>query len=416
MPRLWIRSKNQMHMPPISIDPDILTKVAQQSLGNPSLELLDWSAAALSHEKVIETTGGLFCFRGSGWDGTEKRQWSAVLKVVEQPGQGCQQPQELCYWRRELLAYQSGLLSDLPGGVRPPRGYGVSEQEKGGWIWLENVQETAPSTWTLDHFERAARHLGQLAGAYLAGTPLPDYPWLCASLFRSFYADGDWWERFTDPASPNNAWQRPLVQTVFPDPLPRRVRRIWQEKEAFLDALERLPRVFCHNDAHRRNLMLCQGEAGQEELRALDWAFCGLGALGSDLGELVGTSLSYFAIDPLQAEELETAVLQGYLGGLRQAGWEGDERLPRLGYLLSLALYWGGTLPCEVALQQPGETKVDPIRKFGSPLEKLLPGWTQLAEFALDRADVARDWISTVSPKRTSPFSLPGFGREKGRG
>jgi hypothetical protein len=316
-----------------------------------------------------------------------------VLKVVEQPSQGCAEPQELCYWRRELLAYGSALLKDLPGGVRAPLCYGVSEGARNGWLWLEQVQESAPVQWTFDHYQRAASHLGQLAGAYLRGKPLPDYPWLCRSLFRTFYEDGGWWERFTDPASPDNAWQRPLVQAVFPNPLPQRVRRIWQEKEGFLSALERLPRVFCHNDAHRCNLMWVTGAAGQEELAALDWAFCGPGALGTDLGELVGTTLSYFAVHPRQAVDLEAAVLEGYLGGLREAGWQGDERLPRLGYLLSLALYWGGTLPCEVALQQPGETKVDPIAKFGSPLEKLLPGWTLLAEFALDRAEQARQAI-----------------------
>jgi len=90
---------------------------------------------------------------------------------------------------------------------------------------------------------------------------------------------------------------------------------------------------------------------------------------------------------------LEKAVLTGYLAGLREAGWTGDERLARLGYLIALALYWGGTLPCEVASVQPGESKVNVELKYGRPVEDLLPGWTQLAEFALERADEARYWI-----------------------
>jgi hypothetical protein len=373
-----------------TITPQVLTEVARQSLGVTTFELGEWSAEPLQHEKVIETTGGLFLFKGDGWDGTATRHWSVVLKEVEKPGEECTQPGELCYWRRELLAYQSSLLNGLPGGVRSPHCYGVSEAETSGWLWLENVQESVPAQWSLEHYRMAAHHLGRLAGAYLVGTSLPGAPWLCSSLFRTFYEDGGWWERFIDPASPSNAWQRSVVQRVFRAPLPERVQRIWEEKETFLSALERLPQVFCHNDAHRRNLMLVDGKKGQAELVALDWAFCGPGGLGADLGELVGTTLSYFAIHPRQAAELEAAVLDGYLGGLRQAGWQGDERLSRLGYLLSLALYWGGTLPHEVALQQPGETSVDPIAKFGSPLEKLISGWTLLAEFALDRADQAR--------------------------
>jgi hypothetical protein len=79
-----------------TVTPQILTEVARQSPGAPALELGEWSAKPLRHEKVIETTGGLFLFKGNGWDGAETRQWSAVLKVVEKPGEGCTQPGELC--------------------------------------------------------------------------------------------------------------------------------------------------------------------------------------------------------------------------------------------------------------------------------------------------------------------------------
>ena len=239
-----------------AIDSDILTEVARRSLGLPAFRLIDWSVSPLLHEKVIETTGGLFCFRGSGWDGIETKPWSAVLKIVNRPEDGCQDLQELCYWRREMLAYQTGMLSALPDSVRAPHCFGVSEHERGGWIWLENIQETAGPVWTLSHFQRAARRLGQFAGDYLVSRPIPNAPWLCGSLFRSFYADDGWWARFMNPASRNNAWQRPVVQSVFPERLRARVLQIWAEKWQWITANERLPQVFCHNDAHRRNLML----------------------------------------------------------------------------------------------------------------------------------------------------------------
>ena len=350
----------------------------------------------LAHARTIETTGGLFRFDGQGWDGAEWKAWSAVLKVIKRPRNEGEEPHGLGYWRREMLAYQTGMLADLPEAVRAPHYYGVSEQADGAWIWLENIGEAVGPTWNLGHFQQAGRHLGRFAGAYLAGRPAPNYPWLCTSLFRSLYADGDWWARFINPASLNNAWQRPVVQAVFPEHLRQGVLQIWAEKWQFIAVNERLPQIFCHNDAHRRNLMLCQGENGQPELVAIDWSFCGPGGLGNDLGELVGTSLSYFAIDPAHAAELESAVLEGYLAGLREAGWTGGEQLARLGYLLALALYWGGTLPCEVASVQPGESKVNVVLKYGRPVEALLPGWTQLAEFVLQRAEEARYWIGRI--------------------
>ncbi len=258
------------------------------------------------------------------------------------------------------------------------------------------MKEDAEPAWSILQFQRAAYHLGKFAGLQLVERPVHKAPWMCGSLFRGFYADDDWWAKFIQPASQNNAWQREIVQTVYPEAMKRRVLQIWAEKWRLISANERLPQVFCHNDAHRRNLMLCEDRNGQEELVAIDWGFCGFGGLGNDVGELIGTSLSYFAIDPAHADELEDFVLKGYLCGLREAGWAGDEHLPRLGYLLSLALYWGGTLPCEVALAQPGESKVNREAKYGRSIETLLPGWSRLAEFALERADEARDWIERI--------------------
>lgn len=374
------------------LDPRIVANVAGRSLNIADFKLADWSVEPLRHEAVLETTGGLFRFRGHGWDGAQLRAWSAVLKLVNQPAEECLSPQDFCYWRRELLAYQSGLLAALPEAIHAPRCFGILEQPPGAWLWLEDIEEAAGQDWGLDQYQVAARRLGQLAGAYLTGAPVPQAPWLCPSLFREFYADSGWWSKFTDPASANNAWQRPLVQAVYPEPLRARVLRLWAEKWSWIAANERLPQVFCHNDAHRRNLML-RGD----QLVAIDWAFCGPGRVGNDLGELVGTSLSYFAVDPAHAVDLETAVLAGYAAGLREAGWTGDLQLARLGYLISLALYWGGTLCCEIALAQPEAGRVNVEAKYGRPAAALVEGWTQLAEFSLDRTDEARFLVKQMA-------------------
>ena len=83
----------------------------------------------LLHEKVIETTGELSRFDGQGWDGGELKAWSAILKVIQRPGNEGEQPQEMGYWRREALAYQSGMLADLPDSVPRP---GLLRGERAG--------------------------------------------------------------------------------------------------------------------------------------------------------------------------------------------------------------------------------------------------------------------------------------------
>jgi hypothetical protein len=298
----------------------------------------------------------------------------------------------LCYWKRELLVYQSGMTAALPAGLRAPRCFGVSEHEQGAWIWLENVQEAGPATWTLAEFQRAARCLGRFSGAYLTGTPIPPETWLCPSIFRATLGDDEWWAKFINPQSPDNAWQRPIVQQTFPEPLRSRILQLWADKWSFISANESLPQVFCHNDAHRRNLFL----GGEGELVAIDWAFCGPGGLGNDLGELIGTSLTYFEVEPARAVELENVVTEAYIAGLRDAGWAGDEQIAKLGYTISLALWWGATLPCAAAIQLGGpESSIQ--AKFGRPVETVLQGWTQLSEFFLDRADQARYWMKKLA-------------------
>src|SRR5690349_17066305 len=96
-----------------TIDPAVLTGIVREDMRvredmqAGELTLIDWSVAALSYEIVLETTGGLYCFSGRCRVNGQTRPWSVILKIVTHPSEGCEDTQELCYWRRELLAYQS---------------------------------------------------------------------------------------------------------------------------------------------------------------------------------------------------------------------------------------------------------------------------------------------------------------------
>ena len=46
------------------IDQAVLTDVVSKNQHDPDLVILDWTVEPLSHEKIIGTTGGLFCFSG----------------------------------------------------------------------------------------------------------------------------------------------------------------------------------------------------------------------------------------------------------------------------------------------------------------------------------------------------------------
>jgi len=380
-----------------NISPSLLTDVVRKQQRSPTFGLLDWSVTPLHHEKIMDTTGGLYRFSGQGQDGAGVRSWAVVLKIVNRPsGAMCQAPGEWCYWQREMLAFQSGLLAGLPGPIRAPACYGVTEREGSGWIWLEQIIEATAKQWSLADFERAATQLGRFAGAFLTGNALPDQPWLSSFFYRSVFADGGWWAQHMAFDTPESIWQSPLVERAFSADLRRRVLAIWTEKARFFAAIDQLPQVLCHNDSHRRNLLWHTAENGAPELIMLDWAFCGPGGVGMDIGDLVAASTYFFDSDPDQVGELERMIFDGYLAGLRHAGWAGDERLVRLGYTISVALRLGVTLPGWSAVMLDPASGVNVAAMYGRSAGEVLAGWVTLAEFSLDRADEARQWMAKL--------------------
>jgi hypothetical protein len=61
--------------------------------------------------------------------------------------------------------------------------------------------------------------------------------------------------------------------------------------------------------------------------------YCGLGARGEDPGNPVPDAMFDGFVQPSQARELEEAVWEGYLAGLRRSAWRGDENEVRWVFL-----------------------------------------------------------------------------------
>lgn len=197
-----------------------------------------------------------------------------------------------------------------------------------------------------------------------------------------------------DPASENNAWKSPNVQRAFKEDSRPRIVQILAERALFFDANDRLPQVLCHNDAHRRNFMWALSpETGQEELITVDWAFFGPGAVGNDLGELVGTSLYFLDYPVNEAADLIESVLDPYLAGIGENGITIDPRQAELGYLIGLTFWMGLQLPGWAALMLAPDSGTDTQAMYGAIREEVLASWAKLDMFLLDRADEIRRLI-----------------------
>jgi hypothetical protein len=93
------------------------------------------------------------------------------------------------YPGREALAYERGLLEDLPPGLSAPRCFGHTEHGSQHQLWLEDLGSDA-IRWRLDDYGKAARSLGRFNGAYLTERSLPVAGWLSRQWLRSWLAEG----------------------------------------------------------------------------------------------------------------------------------------------------------------------------------------------------------------------------------
>ena len=236
--------------------------------------------------------------------------------------------------------YASPLLDELAPGLVAPQCYGVVEPEPGRvWLWLEDIAGMPARDWPDARWGLAARHLGRWQGRFAAGLrPLPAATWLCAGHLRAWIP--------TEAAVPLDtlrepgAWAHPLLRDILPPDTGETVARLWARRDDLLAVAGRAPRALCHLDLWSRNL-LSRRSGATDETVLLDWSMLGVGVLGEDVANLVLDSIWMFDVDAARLPGFERAILRGYLGGLREAGWRGDEATVLAAYAAIGALRFG---------------------------------------------------------------------------
>jgi hypothetical protein len=159
------------------------------------------------------------------------------------------------------------------------------------------------------------------------------------------------------------------------------VRAMRADQLRFLAALDALPRTLCHLDLHPGNLL---GEATGPTI-GIDWSFVGIGAIGEDAGNLVPDAVLDFFVDPAHLDELYERIATGYLAGLRDAGWHGDDRLPRLGMAVTIGAKYAWIPPAMTRAEADQPTLLN-----RRPLAETLRWWAPVVPFIVERANEAR--------------------------
>ena len=262
-------------------------------------------------------------------------------------------------------------------------------------LWLKDVAESHAPRWSLKRYGNAARHLGRFNGASLVDGSLPDVPWLCRDMDH-------WRETFTAPFWDTLADRRddPRVQRGWPGDVADRAHEVWAERTDVFTELEQLPQVLAHGDTDRRNLLSRVAAKGVVETVAIDWACLGPQPVGTDGATLVALSVLWARDrEPHELSTLSQHCYKGYLTGLREMGWTGDERLVRLGYAAVLSLRFVA-LTGPILAAHAGEDERPRLEAaFGMTLEVVLDRHAAMQPFLLERADEVRGLLSSTSSR-----------------
>lgn len=372
------------------IDATLLTDPVRQALGSATAELGHWEHHPIRYIVTETANLGLHRFTGIARDGDAERAWSIVLKAVDAPEEAADST-GWNYHRREILAYEEGLLANLPEGICAPRCLGIHKYPGGVcWLWLEDVQAPGSTSWSLYEYGLVARHLGQFNGTYLTGRALPDFPWLSRNWMRgwlSFYNESN---RAVLGLIRNAGFlEQPRLRSAFTTGFKDDVFRLWTSYETLFAALHQLPQTFCHLDAYRPNLFLRQDPHGSNQTVAVDWVFTGIAAVGEEIANLLTASLIWFEYDAIEAKQLDEAIFSGYLHGLRETGWQGDARLARLGYTAACALRWGIVGLWWMRSLDHVDKEAELESHWNHPLPELISQWTQTTNYILGLAQEA---------------------------
>jgi hypothetical protein len=352
-----------------------LTSLVRTYLGNERVCITHCRWQPVGFEPVNPSTGGLYRVSGEARDASDASPvpWSLVVKSIQASRASPDAADHWNYWKREALAYQSGVPYRLPAGATAPRLAGVVPDPTTPlrlYLFLEDIEDESASGWTLADGRVLAERLGQWAALPLR-EPLA-LPWLARAYLRGMLQTG---ANIARQLHDQGVWEVPHIVRAFSPATVERVRSLPRESDQLHRVLDRLPRVLCHFDAHWGNVMRRRRADGGTELVLIDWSSLGLGAMGEEIGHQFCANVLSGAVPAAQAKDVAEELIAAYTRGLRAARVPADERAVRSGFVTAAALAgFGFVLPFYVrAVADPRDpAAIVDARRLGLAAQALL--------------------------------------------
>ncbi|WP_010097252.1 phosphotransferase [Ornithinibacillus scapharcae] len=359
------------------INHSVLHHCVRSALKERNVTVANWQVEPLAVRKSNFTTEGIYRLHGTATKGDKGIPWSLVLKIIQPEAEEMNHPQHHNYWKREGLVFQSGLLNHIPNSIQVPECYMVEEKsETEVWIWMEEVKEDNNGKWSLDDFSFIAHQLGRFHGAYTTDTfSLPNHEWVCQNWLQSWVKGCDQYA-----VNPDDFYPSLKGNDIDLDTIMKKYTSLRQQEKKYLRALHTLPRTLSHQDMSQQNMYI-RSKDEKRELILIDWQYMSNSAIGEDLGKLFGVAMSQEDIPVKKAWEYQGHLFNHYLQGLREAGWNGDERYARYGFATGVAFRSAWEVPKLLKLKVQNidraaiekYTRIVQVQmKFAEEIEKLL--------------------------------------------
>jgi hypothetical protein len=375
---------------------DELAPVVGELLRDPRARPRAWSIESVDWAAVNPGTLGIHRVRGVADIGPEERPFSLVFKAVADvhmpglPDVGyMHEERDWNYWKREPLAFASGLLDGYQGLVLPVRCVGMEDRGAVAFMWLEELHDAGGSEpWSQQRHVLAARHIGRFNGDHVHNLPsAAANPWLCRRFTQGWLATLS--DAGTAAACESaEAWRHPELRGAFPRSLGPRVTDLLADAADLLAVGDGLPMTLTHHDAHRDN-MFRHSDGGIEKTQLLDWGFLGVAPVGEDLGHQVGINCFHQYIAADDAWRYERAASDAYLAGLRDGNVDPDPTRVRTYARAVAALQMVSFAAGHVAWLTEDDQATDAAEPE--------PSWPAVwaAERGVDTDQLMRQWAAT---------------------
>lgn len=356
---------------------DILMSVASQALATKAT-LIEPPSVHKIGRSVGTGTRGIYRVSGSVETSDGEKSWSAIVKVIDIANVPNRET-HLDHPERELAVYRTVAFAETDGGMCTPRCFELYEEDGLHFLWQEDLSSAAPWPWMTEHFLVAARHIGRFNGTRLELTN-PVETWLSRGGLRLKYRNAGMTAAF---ANLPNIEDHPFVRQVAPTGIERLMQH-WQDGAELFAHLAAFPKGLCHLDCHQKNLFLFTDPEATTKLVAIDWACVGFECVGFDIGYALASAVKWLELTPGEAHRLAEPLLNSYLQGLVESGWDGDENQVRLTYWTVIAMEANRIVGLVTAATKNADFRNRMNSFLGLSPEEVFDRWQQALDIFLD--------------------------------